>query len=323
MQFVKLVGNTYCLLGNSVITVYDAGAGKCVLLDSGSREEGDEIIETLDKAGLQIGAMLCTHAHHDHFGNARYFAGRFGLPVILPLAEAAACISPANMCIELGTLSPGFVWTNPRLKALLGPADGFVWPDQDEISFLGVKFRVLHTRGHSPGHISIITPDNVCHAGDCLMAGEEFHASRFPYTCAYLDDVTSKRGIAASGAEVCVVSHRGIVYGKKDIAALVDENIRNMEDCLADVLSCIDKPITMDELSAEICMRRGIHSSSEIKLKIVHRTLNAMVEYLIDFGKIRRIVENGRFIFLPVPVAEQKAIDPSVPPAGLLGRRDG
>lgn len=319
MQLKKIVGNTYCLTGRSIVTVYDAGNGKCVLLDSGSREEGDEIIAVLAASGLEIGAVVCTHAHRDHFGNARYFAQLYHLPVILPLAEAAACISPANMCIELGTLSPGFVWTNPRLRELLGTADILIQPDQDEITLLGANFRMLNTKGHSPGHISFVTPDGVCHAGDCLMAGEELVVSRFPYTCTYLDDIGSKRKIVESGADVCVVSHRGIIYGKKDISDLVDENIRHMEACMEDVIAGISGAVTLDELSAEVCRRRGITTHNEIKLKIIHRTLNAMVEYLIDFGKIRRVVDDGRFVFLPVEHApEQKSLDAGDAPAGLL-----
>ena len=56
---------------------------------------------------------------------------------------------------------------------ILPPVDG-------PIRLAGAMFRILHTPGHSSGHICAVTPDNVCYTGDALMSQALLDA-KLPY----------------------------------------------------------------------------------------------------------------------------------------------
>lgn len=139
--------------------------------------------------------------------------------------------------------------------------------------------------------------------------------SRFPYTCTYLDDVRAKRAVAEAGIKVFVASHRGIIFGEKDVAALVEENVRHMEECLEDVMACVTDGITLDDLCARVCAKRGIHTRNELKLSWIQCTLKAMMAYLADAGRVRRMAEEGRFRYYPTNIKEPLAIE--APPTAV------
>ena len=56
---------------------------------------------------------------------------------------------------------------------ILPPVDG-------PIRLAGAMFRILHTPGHSSGHICAVPPDNVCYTGDALMSQALLDA-KLPY----------------------------------------------------------------------------------------------------------------------------------------------
>lgn len=103
---------------------------------------------------------LSSHTHFDHIGSTHQFEERLAHPL-----EAAIQADPANdatlFTAYAGTgrdaemfLTPPEGWNSARYHILPAPATGLV--DEGDIIDLGDRqFTVLHTPGHSPGHVSL------------------------------------------------------------------------------------------------------------------------------------------------------------------------
>ena len=105
-----------------------------------------------------------------------------GLPVVVHEAEASWLGDPAlNLSLALGQ---GFATTGPD-RTLAGG---------ETLSMGGVDWRVVHTPGHSPGGITLYSPDlATAIVGDTLFAGS-IGRSDFPTS----DERTLHRSIRES-----------------------------------------------------------------------------------------------------------------------------
>ena len=126
------------------------------IIDPG--DEGKRILEAVDDSGLKITHVLLTHAHFDHIGAADEVVKATGAqlalhPQDLPLLNAGGGAT------FFGLPSPPIPDASLQLEA-----------DQ-EIAVGELTLRVLHTPGHSPGHVTFYEPkQGVIFDGDVLFA---------------------------------------------------------------------------------------------------------------------------------------------------------
>jgi glyoxylase-like metal-dependent hydrolase (beta-lactamase superfamily II) len=111
----------------------------------------------LDAAGKAPVAVLATHGHSDHVGEAGEFAK--DLPVYVHEADALAFTDEPAW-------NAGFDNPVTPVKDLREIADG------DTLSFGGFSIEVVHTPGHTPGHCCFrLDGDALLLAGDLVFAG--------------------------------------------------------------------------------------------------------------------------------------------------------
>jgi glyoxylase-like metal-dependent hydrolase (beta-lactamase superfamily II) len=111
----------------------------------------------LAAAGKSPVAVLATHAHTDHVGEAGEFAGE--IPIYVHDADALAFKDPAAW-------GAGFENSLAPAKELRSIAEG------DVLRLAGLEIQVLHTPGHTPGHcVFRIGADDACCSGDLVFAG--------------------------------------------------------------------------------------------------------------------------------------------------------
>jgi glyoxylase-like metal-dependent hydrolase (beta-lactamase superfamily II) len=168
--------------------VQDASGGIHVV-DPGwdSPENRDRLIGKLADWGTTLGAVrstVCTHLHRDHLGLAEWLREEAGAEIVLhaeeqasldrltaarerdaPGARLAALISwgvPAEHQAELEPMSV-------EATAGTSAADRLV-QHGDVLDIPGRRLEVLHTPGHTPGHIALVDRDEqLVLTGDHLL----------------------------------------------------------------------------------------------------------------------------------------------------------
>ncbi|HPC46407.1 MAG TPA: MBL fold metallo-hydrolase [Deltaproteobacteria bacterium] len=131
---------------------------QCLVIDPGG--EADRILERVAADGLEVRAILATHAHVDHIGAVSEIREATGAPVYLHSLELPIFQAASRMARIFGI----------RVSQPADP-DRFL-AEGDVVSIdSAVSLTVVETPGHSPGGVSFVAGDGLCFAGDTLFAG--------------------------------------------------------------------------------------------------------------------------------------------------------
>ncbi|GAA4333656.1 MBL fold metallo-hydrolase [Mucilaginibacter gynuensis] len=154
-----------------------AGKG-WVLVDAGLRGTAKRIIamaESLFGPGTKPAAIVLTHGHFDHVGALQELLKYWDVPVYahpleIPYLTGASSYPPADPTVG-GGLMALMSWAYPSKPINLGsrviPIDKY-----DGVPELP-EWKVIHTPGHTPGHISLFWPLNTT-----LIAGDAFTTTK-------------------------------------------------------------------------------------------------------------------------------------------------
>lgn len=118
----------------------------CVIIDPGYDPEA--VLSEVSRLGKTLEAILLTHGHFDHVGGVRQLAAVTGCSVFLCEKELSL---PENF-----TAGPLY-YTHS-------------YGEGDALYIAGVTLDVLHTPGHTPGSVCLIT-EGALFSGDTLFAG--------------------------------------------------------------------------------------------------------------------------------------------------------
>jgi len=135
-------------------------------LESGGRERGfiidpgmnpKRLLERI--AGMEIEAIVLTHAHFDHMGGVDEVRKAAGCPVYIHDLEADWLTDPRkNGSMRWQDVTP----------PLSTDAAEYALEEGQRLGLLGETFKVMHTPGHSPGSVSLLYGNHLF-SGDVLF----------------------------------------------------------------------------------------------------------------------------------------------------------
>jgi len=152
----------YLILGGYQTNCYvlrkDDSAKDCLIIDPGL--EAAELIEFLDEQKLNPIAVVLTHGHIDHIAGLTVLRNQFPeIKVYIHNLDAEMLTDPN---INLSAMSG---------MTFVTDAEDVSLKNRDIIDLAGMKLRVLHTPGHTPGGISLYSKEaGVVFVGDTLFA---------------------------------------------------------------------------------------------------------------------------------------------------------
>ena len=143
-------------LESNCYLIVDEHSKEALVIDPG--DESDRIIDFIHENNLHIKHIVCTHAHFDHVGALSDIKHETGASIVIHQEEQE-------------------IYRNTRKQAVLWgfEIDDLPEPDMfvsegNELGIGGLRFKILHTPGHSPGGICLFG-EGVLIAGDTLFAG--------------------------------------------------------------------------------------------------------------------------------------------------------
>ena len=140
--------NTYVLRAD--------GSERAIVIDPG--DNGEQLLEAIEKLGATVEAILITHTDVDHVGAVAPLAKATGAPVYCPRLEVDRLADIMGHVPIDG----------------IGPYEGY---DADEtveggetLDLAGLRIEVVATPGHTEGHVTYVFPDEgVIASGDVLF----------------------------------------------------------------------------------------------------------------------------------------------------------
>lgn len=202
---------------------------KMVLVDTGmnvSRERYCRLFNQLNVAPRDIGLIVISHGHPDHFANIQEIKELTGAPVL--------CHKEAVQALLLGEYPPVVARNSDgehlkkMLKDMPRPRHRPVWPDLTmddnfDLRTFGIDGQVIHTPGHTDCSLSVVLK-----SGEALV-GDIFFKSPFTGKCTLAVFANNDTALftsavrLAKSASLFFGAHGGPYRRKEIIASLLSE----------------------------------------------------------------------------------------------------
>lgn len=142
--------------------VVSDGTGECIIVDPGnvSPRENEAISQFIKKNSLKPVMVVNTHGHIDHILGVQYLKDTYAIPFALDGRDAFLVESaPVH-----GRMYGFEMESAPKIDIDLN--------GRDTVEFGDTKLQIIRTPGHTPGHISLYSPEEkFVLTGDTLFKG--------------------------------------------------------------------------------------------------------------------------------------------------------
>jgi glyoxylase-like metal-dependent hydrolase (beta-lactamase superfamily II) len=219
------------------------GTEKHILVDTGVPNSENKIIAQLNKQGVNkkdIGLIIVTHAHIDHFGSAYKLKQLLQVPILAHQLDVESYIT-GKADISTMKLNKPQWWlfkqiiknqsTEPFQPDILINGDV-----EYNLKEWGTNGKIIHTPGHTPGSLSIILENGEAiimdmMASGILLGGVMFHEriKHPPFHDNIIELKNSFEKVLSLKAEVFYLGHGGPV-NKSQIIRYYNKYLKNISN---------------------------------------------------------------------------------------------
>ncbi len=292
-ELINIKGNTYIIPGSAMIGVIKTNNRECILIDTGLEASvAKRILKTLDAYALTPRAIINTHSHADHCGGNRHIQKVFGCMAYASQYEGAIIINPEIEALYL----TGAVPPKPlRSKLIISEQTlhmTFLEPEKHTIE--GAQIDLIPLPGHSPGQYGVLTEDNALFYGDALVPAYVFSKYKIPFVTDIDAALASIEWIAATGADICIGAHEGVV---DDISSLCNANRVGILQGREIIYGLLESPMLREAVLQKLYQKWPSIPINPVGWCTMLTGVSACLYSLHKQGRIELIIKDGAMLW--------------------------
>lgn len=290
----KISGNSYYCDGIFSIGVYAQGS-KAVLIDSGSdTQSARDAHQALQAADLTVTAIINTHCHPDHCGGNNFFQKLYPSINIFASHYDAFFIEDSNAalrCFCSGAAPFAGLQTKHLMLQHSTAVSHAIRPYRDQMITVGeIQLQIITLEGHTPGHIGVITPDNILYSGDALFGPETLKKHPVLFYSDIEKTLSTFIKLAQLPVDACVLYHGGVTTNLPDVVRSHEQLITDIQTQLLAILQI--ESLSIDMITQKMMQQYAIPDSM-IAFTLTQTAMRAHLAYLEKRGAITISVEQG------------------------------
>lgn len=296
MELIQLTDSTYHLRAgsNAGLLVQD---GRALLVDTGlDRDAARRILKHVAALGVELAAVLVTHAHADHFGGAGEIKKRTGAPVLAPAFEAAVV---ANPLLEPVYLFSGAQPTQElRGKFILAQScavDDLLEPGHSQV--FGFDLEVVPLPGHAHNQMVVGWPETgVCFAADAYFPPEVLDKYGIPFYVDVDQTLASLDALTRLPYRIFAQGH-GDAYTAEVVGEVAAYNAQRIRQIRRHVHEAIAAPVTDGEVLQHVANAMAVSITQPAIYYLTRTTIHACLNSLRQAGQADLLLQNNRLLW--------------------------
>jgi len=252
----------------NVFVIPDERGFSMIDVGSGGETGRDYLLNGLKHWGLQLRdlhTVVLSHAHPDHMGAIRYVLEEVHPLVLIHRLDMASALEPRHLNETFDIALAKDYWAISGRKEDYSNFDLFQFfddfgcsmsaaesveaiPEGEKVQLGGFSFEIVHTPGHSPGHISLFDRERgLLLAGDLVGNSPAWYTPTSGGLIGYLESLDRMESLEA---QTIIPAHGGIIEDAANAIRKIRSKLLKRENFLYNALR--EGPKTFMELTEHL-----------------------------------------------------------------------
>lgn len=277
LAYIALNERVGIVPGGVNVGVVRGDSGRAIMIDTGINEtNGKKALKSIrDEAGAEVGAIITTHGHADHFGANAMVVKRTGAKVYAPSIDEVFLRYPIfQPSLLFGGGDPLDSLRSGFLLADASPVDEVYGAGTLVVD--GVEFTVLDLSGHSPGQKGLIV-DGVFFCADVVLPETVLAKYRIPYLYSVTQHIAALNLARQQSYSKAQPGHGVLI---DDLEELIDRNLGLMHQVSEAIVDLLFAPLTAEVLLTRVFERFDAPVGDASSFYLLQPTIFAFLSHL-------------------------------------------